>query len=130
MKEDGLQVVSSKEPEAAKWRRSIYLTSRRNYPLSFLGIFDFPSIDTSCARRVPSATPLQSLALMNGDFIWEAAAAFADRAKTDIDMAYRIALSRPPTAQERLLASEYLKSMPFRAFAQTLLMSNEFLYID
>ena len=130
MKEDGLQVISSKEPGSAKWRRSVYLTSRRNYPLSFLGVFDFPSIDTNCARRVLSATPLQSLTLMNGDFIWEAAAAFASRSQEHVDTAYLIALSRRPTPAERQVAVEYLKSNPFQSLAQTLLISNEFLYVD
>ena len=130
MREDGLQVVSTKEPENAQWRRSVYLTSRRNYPLSFLGVFDFPSIDTNCARRVPSTTPLQSLTLLNDSFVLDAASAFAGRAKENVDAAYRIALSRRPTQQERELAAEYLKSMPFQSLAQTLLMSNEFLYVD
>ncbi|MEP7363924.1 MAG: DUF1553 domain-containing protein [Acidobacteriota bacterium] len=130
MKDDGLQVVSSKEPESAKWRRSVYLASRRNYPLSFLGVFDFPSIDTNCARRVPSATPLQSLTLMNDEFIWEAAAALASRANDDPATAYKLALARPPTPQELQTAAGYLKSMPFQAFAQALLSSNEFLYVD
>ena len=61
MQPDGLQVVSGKEAPSSQWRRSIYLTARRNYPLSFLNVFDFPAIDTNCTRRVPSATPLQSL---------------------------------------------------------------------
>ena len=54
-----------------QWRRSIYLTARRNYPLNFLGVFDYPMIDTNCTRRVPSATPLQSLTMMNDQFILE-----------------------------------------------------------
>jgi hypothetical protein len=130
MRSDGLQVVSSKEPESAKWRRSVYLTSRRTYPMSFLGVFDYPIIDTHCARRVPSATPLQSLTLLNDDFVWKAAAALAERARGDIGTAYLLALARQPTAHERDLAASYLRSNPFRSFAQALLSSNEFLYID
>ena len=62
------------------WRRSIYLTSRRTYPMTFLGVFDYPIIDTNCTRRVPSATPLQSLTLMNDPFMWEAAGELAANA--------------------------------------------------
>ena len=130
MRPDGLQVVSSKEPEQAKWRRSIYLTHRRTYPMSFLGVFDYPIIDTNCTQRVPSATPLQSLTMLNDDFIWQAAEALAQRAHDDIEAAYLIALSRKPTEAEVRLANSFLKTMPFKAFAQILLISNEFLYVD
>jgi hypothetical protein len=130
MRPDGLQVVSSKEPESAKWRRSVYLTSRRTYPMSFLGVFDYPIIDTNCTRRVPSATPLQSLTMLNDDFVWQSAAALAKRSGEDVEKAYLIVLSRKPTPQERDLAATYLQSGSFKTFAQALLSSNEFLYID
>ncbi len=67
------------DPEG-RWRRSIYLFARRNYPLNFLGVFDYPMIDTNCTRRVPSATPLPSLTTMNDEFILESARYLADRA--------------------------------------------------
>jgi len=130
MRPDGLQVVSSKEPENAKWRRSIYLTHRRTYPMSFLGVFDYPIIDTNCTRRVPSATPLQSLTMLNDDFVWQAAEALAKRAENNIDAAYLLTLSRKPTAVELQIAAGFLEKMPFKSFAQVLLSSNEFLYID
>ena len=130
MRPDGLQVVSSKEPEQAKWRRSIYLTHRRTYPMSFLGVFDYPIIDTNCTQRVPSATPLQSLTMLNDDFVWQAAEALAQRAHDDIAAAYLIVLSRKPSEAEVRLANSFLKTMPFKAFAQILLISNEFLYVD
>ena len=59
---DGLQTASES-------RRSIYLLSRRTYPLTFLSVFDYPIMDTNCTRRVPSATPLQSLTMMNDEFV-------------------------------------------------------------
>src|SRR5262249_49740755 len=79
MQPDGLQVGSEKEAAASQWRRSIYLTARRNYPLSFLNVFDFPAIDTNCTRRVQSATPLQSLTMMNDPFAIESAAQLVAR---------------------------------------------------
>ena len=130
MRPDGLQVVSSKEPENAKWRRSIYLTHRRTYPMSFLGVFDYPIIDTNCSRRVPSTTPLQSLTMLNDDFVWQAAEALAKRAENNIDAAYLMTLSRKPTVAEQELAAGFLEKMPFKSFAQALLSSNEFLYVD
>jgi hypothetical protein len=124
MRPDGLQIVSSKEPESAKWRRSVYLTSRRTYPMTFLGVFDYPIIDTNCSRRVPSATPLQSLTMMNDDFVLQSAAALAERADGDITRAYLIALARKPTEKERQWGA------PIKTLTQALLSSNEFLYID
>jgi hypothetical protein len=130
MRPDGLQVVSSKEPDSAHWRRSIYLTHRRTYPMSFLGVFDYPIIDTNCTRRVPSATPLQSLTMLNDDFIWKAAAALAQRSESNVEAAYLLALSRLPSPEEKQTAAAFLAQMPFQAFAQVLLSSNEFLYVD
>ena len=77
---EGLQVVSDAEGENATRRRSVYLLARRTWPLSFLSVFDFPIIDTACSRRVPSATPLQSLTMMNSEFAMENARAAARRA--------------------------------------------------
>jgi len=130
MRPDGLQVVSSKEPENAQWRRSVYLTHRRTYPMSFLGVFDYPIIDTNCSRRVPSTTPLQALTMLNDDFVWKAADALAKRAENNVDAAYLLTVSRKPTDAERQIAAEFLTKMPFKAFAQVLLSSNEFLYVD
>jgi mono/diheme cytochrome c family protein len=127
-------------------RRSLYVMSRRNHPYQFLQVFDFPTIQVNCTRRTRSATPLQSLAMLNDDFLVEAAGHMAERAP-DVGAAYRIALSRPPTGEEGRLATEYLDRQEGlyrlsnlggdearrRARAdlcQMLLASNEFLYVD
>jgi hypothetical protein len=151
---DGLQVVSDK---VGQWRRSIYLTARRNYPMNFLGVFDYPMMDTNCTRRVPSATPLQSLTMMNDQFILNSAGYLAARAgemaqhdpsaARKIEAAYLLTFSRKPTATEIQLGEEYLRrqqeiylnaneplekaaSKSFASLAQMLLGSNEFLYVD
>ena len=130
MRADGLQVISAKEPEPAHWRRSVYLTARRTYPMGFLGVFDYPIIDTNCTRRVPSATPLQSLTMLNDEFVWQSAAELAARAGESIERAYLLTLGRPPDALERERALRHLESNSFKSLAQALLSSNEFLYID
>ena len=94
--------------------------------MSFLGVFDYPIIDTNCSRRVPSTTPLQSLTMLNDDFVWQSAEALAKRAENNIVAAYLMTLSRKPAAAERELAVGFLAKMPFKSFAQTLLSSNEF----
>jgi hypothetical protein len=152
---DGLQTVP--QHDSGVNRRSVYLLARRTYPLTFLRLFDFPIIDANCTRRVPSATPLQSLALMNDEFMVENAALLAERVEKlsgenapvekKIATAYLLILSRKPVAAEVTICEEHLKkqeelfgraNLPsaeaaHRALAslsQTLLSSNEFLYID
>ncbi|HTM48325.1 MAG TPA: PSD1 and planctomycete cytochrome C domain-containing protein [Bryobacteraceae bacterium] len=157
MQPDGLQVVSEKEPPSARWRRSIYLTSRRNYPLSFLNVFDFPAIDTNCTRRAPSATPLQSLTMMNDSFMLESAGRLAARAEEmagrdapaakKIEAAYQLVFARKPKPDETKWGEDHLEkqqalytaandprpqaaSKAFSSLVQMLLSSNEFLYVD
>ncbi len=152
---DGLQTVADHDPGAN--RRSIYLLARRTYPLTFLRLFDFPIIDTNCTRRLPSATPLQSLALMNDEFIVDNAALLAERVEKlsgedatpekKITTAYLLTFSRKPVAAEMAMCLEHVKKQEelfsranvpateaaHRALAslsQTLLSSNEFLYVD
>jgi hypothetical protein len=153
-KPDGLQVVSDKD---GQWRRSIYLTARRNYPITFLGVFDYPMIDTNCTRRTPSATPLQSLTMMNDQFILDNASYVAARATAiagngatvskKIEETYLLVFSRKPNAAETQMGEEYLRKQQeiyrnanespegaaaksFAGLAQMLLSSNEFLYVD
>ena len=151
---DGLQVAA----EQGVYRQSICLTARRTWSLTFMGTFDFPNIDTTCTRRAPSATPLQSLTLMNSDFVLENAAAVARRVldsqagcpvslETLARLAYRLVLTREPSSEEIGLAQEHLEKQQeqcVRADALTekalteavenlthmLISSNEFLYVD
>ena len=151
---DGLQVASGQGAN----RRSVYLLARRTWPSTFMGTFDFPNIDTTCIRRSPSATPLQSLAMMNSDFVFENATAVAGRltdfttvGATDAAAialeAYRLLLTRDPTSEEVEFARDHLerqRQLYARAnatkdealaesaasLAQMLMTSNEFLYVD
>jgi mono/diheme cytochrome c family protein len=152
---DGRQTVA--EDDAGRYRRSVYLLARRTYPLTFLRLFDYPIIDASCTRRTPSATPLQSLALMNAEFMVDNSGLLADRVETlsgenasiekKIATAYLLTLARKPAADEVSLCEEHLKkqqdlftqsNMPppqaarqaLASLGQTLLSSNEFLYIE
>ncbi|MBT6153113.1 MAG: DUF1553 domain-containing protein [Planctomycetaceae bacterium] len=147
----GLQTVVADE------RRSIYLVARRTNPLTFLRVFDFPVIDVNCTRRSASATPLQSLTMINSKFLTDSASRLAvqieasvknDAAPTKkIKAAYRLALSRDPSETEIKAAGEYLQHLQqlyeaskivpadaakrsFENFVHMLLCSNEFLYID
>ena len=149
----GLQEVGDKNAPAGAFRRSGYLLARRANPLTMLQVFDFPVIDVNCTRRSESATPLQSLTMINSQFFTNSAVKLAERIQREsedslnnkISNAYWLALSRPPTQQEQLLATEYITQLrelyqreehakpddvSLQNFVHMLLCTNEFLYVD
>ena len=52
-----------------RWRRTVYMVTRRGYSITLLQVFDQPSILTTCSNRESSAVPLQSLTMINGPFV-------------------------------------------------------------
>lgn len=151
----GLQTVINQENDNA--RRSIYLLARRSNPLTFLSVFDYPTIDVNCIRRSASTTPLQSLTMINSEFLTASAARLARRIETlvgtdapptkKIETAYRLTLSRSPSHSETKAAKEHLQHLKqlyksqetkpadaskraFENLVHMLLCSNEFLYND
>jgi Protein of unknown function (DUF1553)/Protein of unknown function (DUF1549)/Planctomycete cytochrome C len=138
-----------------RYRRSIYLTSRRAYNLSVLTVFDQPLVATNCLRRAESAVPAQSLFMLNDAFVAEQAAQFARRVErlaapspgATIELAFRLALARRPVAAETATCREllrrgeelFLKQGTSRSAAehqalaqlcQTLLNTSEFLFAE
>jgi hypothetical protein len=138
------------EAAVGSHRRSIYLQQRRTQVLSLLQVFDAPSIVFNSVRRPRTTMPLQSLALLNSDFIQARAASFAKRLRQEakdeagqISLAFQVAYSRLPrdgelSAAHQFLAEQTLEysgrsdanELAWRDFCQTLLMSNEYLYIE
>ncbi|WP_435020014.1 PSD1 and planctomycete cytochrome C domain-containing protein [Tundrisphaera sp. TA3] len=100
----------------AENRRSLYIQARRSLPLSFSESFDAPTLTPNCERRASSTVATQSLALMNNEFVVEQSLAFADRviriAGADpaarADLAWRIALGRGPSAEQKADAVAFL----------------------
>ncbi len=84
-------------------------------------------------------TAPQSLFLMNDKIVSEAAAKFAERLrretngdlKASVELAYRIALGRPPSPQERDNALTYIETSPGRlpGFAWLMFNLDEFFYV-
>ncbi len=136
-------------------RRSLYLQVRRTRPVSLLAAFDAPVMTVNCDRRTPSTTAMQSLMLMNSDFVLNQAAAIARRLQAgtptpaltqQIAAAWRLVYQRPITAEEmdwaRSFAAEQRAALDRSAaggdrqlsvltsLCQQLLDSNEFLYVD
>jgi hypothetical protein len=154
---DGMVVVDKKKlasPTDA-WRRSVYLLTRRAYNLSLLTVFDQPLIATNCLCRDTSAVPLQSLTMLNDEFLAEQADHLASRVEAlagsppqeRITAAFRLALVRRPNPTELAWSEELLNEQAkifqdggtkmdeavHQALVQlchTLLNTSEFLYAE
>jgi hypothetical protein len=133
-----LDGIWNQEEDGPKvWRRSVYVYRKRGLPFPMFEVFDLPDQNTSCGRRNVSTVPTQALTLLNDEFVLRQAKLFADRVKESapddlvkqVDMAYRIALARPPRAEEASLAAEFLRKRSLADFTHVLLNLNEFLYV-
>jgi hypothetical protein len=97
----------SKGPD--RFRRGLYTFLQRLSPFAQTVTFDAPALSRSCTRRERSNTPLQALTLLNDPVFVKAAQALAARVLRDrpgdfadrLEYAFRLGLSRPPTARER-----------------------------
>ena len=75
--------------------------------------------------------------MLNDEFVLRQARLFADRVEEAahgdsakrVDLAYRIALSRPPRDDEARLAEDFLQKRSLADFTHVLLNLNEFLYV-
>ncbi|MBI3697393.1 MAG: DUF1553 domain-containing protein, partial [Acidobacteria bacterium] len=106
------------------YRRGIYTLWQRTFLHPSLMNFDAPTREECTVNRVNSNTPLQALDLLNDPIFVEAARVFAQRmlerggrGDEQLDWAFRRALSRTPTAEERrILMDLHRKSLVrFRA---------------
>jgi hypothetical protein len=135
-------------------RRSVYLMQQRLRRHPYLALFDGADPSSATGARLSSTTPLQALFLMNDPLAHAAAASLAGRvtaATKDeparLDLAFRLAWSRPPVREERQEAGEFLRRYRERlsalrtpaalvepaawaAFARVLLSANEFIFVD
>ncbi len=121
----------------AVWRRSVYVYRKRGLVFPMFEVFDLPDQNTSCGRRNVSTVPTQALTLLNDEFVQKQAKLFADRVREaapedpakQVELAYRIALSRPPRADEAALGGEFLRKRTLADLTNVLLNLNEFLYV-
>ncbi|MFN0106070.1 MAG: PSD1 and planctomycete cytochrome C domain-containing protein [Bryobacteraceae bacterium] len=113
-------------------RRSVYLYVKRSFKMPMLETFDVPDPTMSCARRESSTVAPQALAMMNGDFTRTYAAKMAQRfaGPDQIEKAWRHSLGRPPTAEEKARADQFLQRNNLPDLCLLILNMNEFLYVD
>ncbi len=150
-KQEGTGEVTVQESADGAHRRSVYLQQRRTAVVGMLQVFDAPSLVTNCTRRNATTIALQSLSLLNSDFVLARARAFSRRldreagpdADDRIDRAFELALGRAPTKEDRAAARKFLDEQPRRHvgrpdaverswadFCQAVLASNAFLYVE
>ncbi len=133
-------------------RRSVYgFIDRQNLPGLFR-TFDFASPDTSTPQRYTTTVPQQALFLMNSPFVVEQARHFVQRAdvaaqtkdEAKIDRMYRLAYRPAAEADEIALGLRFLAEAgkskgdkqaglhlsAWEQYAQVLLLSNEFAFVD
>jgi hypothetical protein len=143
---DGEFLISREHP--GRYRRSVYLSTRRTWLPTFLALFDAPAMDTNWPKRSRAAIAPQALALMNNPLMLECAERFAQRVKAEagpsftsrLARAFLLAYGRPPASDEIALMREQTgvtenpaaeaDGTDWRMLCHALLSSNEFLYVD
>ncbi|HYG78081.1 MAG TPA: PSD1 and planctomycete cytochrome C domain-containing protein [Planctomycetota bacterium] len=120
-------------------RRSLYLTVWRNYPYTFMDVFDKPPPMNTFGKRDISNVPAQALALLNEPFIAEQAKAWGQRisklelsSSQRVERMYREAFSRPPSEREAQQALELVgqEKTGWEDLALALFNLKEFIYVN
>jgi cytochrome c553 len=120
------------------WRRSIYRFIVRSTPHSFLTTLDCPNPANLTPARLETTTALQSLALLNNDFMLRQAGRWAARLASEagadpvaqVRRAYLLALSRVPDEAELAAAVTLVQTSGLAQFCRMLFNANEFVYVD
>jgi hypothetical protein len=130
-------------------RRTVYAKVSRHDLAGLLRLFDFPDANITSEKRTETTVPQQQLFALNSPFVVEQARALAARVKREaaseparIQRAFLLAYGRPAAAAEADAVHRFLaardstadapknKLTRWERFAQVLLGSNEFAYID
>jgi hypothetical protein len=131
------------DPKSGTPRRGAYMTrgyaSNREATPAFLQAFDAEDGRTPCPLRTHTVTAPQALFLMNSEVIDAACTKFAERLQkvadkdlnAAVNLGYRTALGRPPSAGEMERALKYLDRDPsrLRGFAWLLFNLDEFIFM-
>ena len=139
-------------------RRTIYgFIDRQNLPGLFR-TFDFVAPDSSAPQRLQTTVPQQALYLLNSAFIQQQTTALANRIsprqnssdsveiEQRIQDLYELIYARSPTTEELHLGKNFLADIPladpstapapdgefssWQEYVQSLLLSNEFVFVD
>ena len=142
--------ASTNLSEAGNTRRTVYAFVSRHELDNMLRLFDFPDANITASTRSETTVPQQQLFVINSPFMLNQARAFAARLQQDagddnaarITLAFRLSFGRSPSADELQLGLAYVTAEDaadsrdgtslnrWERYAQILLASNEFMYLD
>ncbi|MEE2641608.1 MAG: PSD1 and planctomycete cytochrome C domain-containing protein [Planctomycetota bacterium] len=129
----------------AEKRRTIYARVSRFQLNSMLAMFDFPDPNAHAAQRSNTISPLQKMFALNSRFLLEQTKKLADRIQQTekklndeefIETTYQLLFQRPPNTTERSVGRRFLENdsdssgSKRSSYLQSLIISNEFTYID
>lgn len=120
------------------WRRSIYRFVVRTTAHPFMTTMDCPNPAVLTPARLTTTTALQSLSLLNNDFMLKQAGYFAERvkqeagddAKVQVERAFQLAFGRAPADEELNRCAPLVEQQGLTALCRVLLNANEFVHID
>ncbi len=120
------------------WRRSIYRFVVRSSPEPFMTTLDCPNPAVLTPARMTTTTALQSLSLLNNEFMLKQAGYFAERVKREagadvaaqVKYAFQVTFGRGPGEEEASAAQELVEAQGLAAFCRVLFNANEFVHID
>ena len=124
-------------------RRSLYLPVIRNHVYDMFNLFDFPDPNSIRGDRMQTSTAQQALFLMNSPLVRKTAEFLSQETyepeapEVQVVALYRKILNRSPSEAETQRGLRFLSKFknpdnfcfPGSVFAQSLLCSNEFLYL-
>jgi mono/diheme cytochrome c family protein len=118
-------------------RHSVYRFLVRSQQQPFMAALDCADPSMAVDRRNQTITPLQALALLNDQLMVVMARHFADRVarpgadlKDQVGAAFRLALARPPTAEELQGLTAYVGQHGLANACRVILNLNEFVFVD
>jgi len=131
-------------------RRTVYAFVSRHELDNMLRLFDFPDANITASTRSETTVPQQQLFVINSPFMLNQAKAFAARLQAEagddatarITLAFELAFGRAPSEDELQLGLAYATAKDaddvpdvtllnrWERYAQILLASNEFMYLD
>ena len=138
IKKGGWKVTKDKTEHT---RRSIYMFVERKFRVPMMESFDQPDTMTSCPDRSRSTHVLQTLSLLNNQWLIDQSALVAERLQSTaagnddpLEHAYRMICGREPTAKEMQIARQFVADQssaePLAAYCHVLFNLNRFLYVD
>jgi uncharacterized protein DUF1553/uncharacterized protein DUF1549/cytochrome c len=127
---------ASEETEAS--RRSVYIFLKRSMIVPMLEVLDLCDTARTAAKRTTTSVAPQALTLFNSDFVNKQARYFAARLVAEagadparqVDLAYRLAVARPPTAAEKTKMLAFVREAGLEQLTRVIFNLNEFVYPD